>query len=76
MGGINNPPTDSVSSAEGFGDVLVQFRMNTEFEVQQVHLNLAVLHIQTILHHCPVHQYTVECVYICVYVVMCNACVL
>ena len=43
--------TDSVSSAEGLGGSFREFGMEREFEVQQIHLHLTVLHVEPILHH-------------------------
>ena len=44
-------PTDSVGPTERFGGGFRQLGMETEFEAQEVDLNLTVLHIESIFNH-------------------------
>ena len=50
--------TDGVSTAEGFVDRLIQLWVQGQFELQQIYLHLAMLHVQTVLHHLPACTHT------------------
>ena len=45
--------TDSVNSTERFHNVLRQFWMDAQFELQLINFHLRVFHIETILYHLP-----------------------